>query len=203
VKYRFLFLLIFFIESSHILASDNTFGGWEFVEVNHDFKNRFFGTFYFEFDNYDFNRMECWYSRFTGGYKINSWLKTDVAFDIMKEPSTYFHRYMFDLTGTLKQGNLKVAIRERIQQTYTVESKSRKHILRSRLKAQYAIPKSAFTPYIAIELFTWEKWNKTRHYVGSTFKLSKIADLDFYYMYYTFDGKPAQHVIGTGVNFDL
>ena len=29
-------------------AEDNTFGGWEFIEVNHDFgESPFFGSFYF------------------------------------------------------------------------------------------------------------------------------------------------------------
>ena len=52
-------------------AEDNTFGGWEFFEVNHDFgKSPFFGTFYFEHDNYQYQRLECWYTRTTLGVKV-------------------------------------------------------------------------------------------------------------------------------------
>ena len=48
------------------------------------------------------------------GYKITPWLKTDVAYDFMQEPGFITHRAVFDLQGTLKQGNLKVSVRNAI-----------------------------------------------------------------------------------------
>ena len=67
-------------------SKNNTFGGWEFFEISHSFKDsNWFTSLYFEHDNYQYKRLECWYTRFTLGYKINSWLKTDIAYDTWVE----------------------------------------------------------------------------------------------------------------------
>ena len=72
------------------------------------------------------------------------------------------------------------------------------HALRSYLIAQYQIGKSPFAPYLAIEMFTWDKWQKTRHYVGTEIKVSEHSSFDIAYMYYTFANKPAEHLIVGG-----
>lgn len=98
-----------------------SFGGWEFFEINHNFKNTpIFGSFYFEHDN-----------------------------------------------------------------------------------LQYAIPDTRWKPYLAIEVFTWDTWKRTRHYVACTYDVTSWMELEAYYFYYTHNGKPAQHIIGVGVNFYL
>ena len=113
-------------------AEDNTFGGWEFIEVNHDFgKGPFFGTFYFEHDNYQYRRLECWYTRTTLGVKVLPWLKADVAYDYLQEPSFHTHKLNLDLTGTLKSGNLKVAVRERYVHSWTPALGEEGNVLRS------------------------------------------------------------------------
>ena len=184
---------------------DNTFGGWEFFEVNHDFGDGpFFGSFYFEHDNYQYRRLECWYTRTTLGVKILPWLKADVAYDYLQEPSFHTHKALFDLTGTLKQGNLKVAVRERYVHSWTPALGTQGNVLRSRLKVQYAIPETRWGPYLAVEVFTWgDEWKKTRHYVACNYDLSDKVQLEAYYLYYAFNGIPAEHVIGLGVNFYL
>ena len=187
------------------VADDNTFGGWEFIEVNHDFgKSPFFGSFYFEHDNFQYQRLECWYTRTTLGVKILPWLKADVAYDFLKEPTNHTHKLLLDLTGTLKQGNLKVSIRERYVHSWTPALGTQGNVLRSRLKVQYAVPGSHFSPYLAMEVFTWGvTWKKTRHYVACNYDISEKVQLEAYYMYYAFNGVPAEHVIGLGVNFYL
>ena len=93
---------------------NDRFGGWEFFEVNHEFGNGpFFAKFYFEFDNYQFNRMECWYTRTSFGLKLFPWLKANLAYDYLRYPSFTTHKAVFDVIGTLKQGGLTVSIRER------------------------------------------------------------------------------------------
>ena len=186
-------------------AEDNTFGGWEFFEVNHDFgKSPFFGTFYFEHDNYQYQRLECWYTRTTLGVKVLSWLKADVAYDFLQEPSFHTHKLNLDLTGTLKSGNLKVAIRERYVHSWTPALGEEGNVLRSRLKVQYAIPESRWSPYLAVEVFTWgDSWKKTRHYVAWNYNFSDRVQIEAYYLYYAFNGVPAEHVIGLGLNFNL
>jgi len=183
-------------------AEDNTFGGWEFLEVNHDFgKSPFFATFYFEHDNYQYKRLECWYTRTTLGVKILPWLKFDVAYDFMREPSWITHRAVADLTASLKEGGLKVSIRERYIHDWTPETGGSGNVLRSRLKVQYAIPNTKLSPYLAAEVFTWgDQWKKTRHYVACDYRLSKVVELETYYLYYAFNGVPAEHVLGIGFN---
>ena len=186
-------------------AEDNTFGGWEFIEVNHDFgKGPFFGTFYFEHDNYQYRLLECWYTRTTLGVKVLPWLKADVAYDYLQEPSFHTHKLNLDLTGTLKSGNLKVAVRERYVHSWTPALGEEGNVLRSRLKVQYAIPDSRWSPYVAVEVFTWgDSWKKTRHYVACNYDFSDKVQFEAYYLYYAFHGVPAEHVIGLGLNFNL
>ena len=139
------------------------FGGWEFVEINHDFgKSPFFGSFYFEHDNLQYRHFDCWYTRTTLGTKVLSWLKTDVAYDFVKEPSCQVHKAILDVTATLKEGPLKLALRERYLHSWIPAENRQGNELRSRLKIQYAIPNSRFSPYVAIEVFTWKDWKKTR-----------------------------------------
>ena len=173
--------------------------------MNHDIGNSpFFGTFYFEHDNYQYQRLECWYTRTTLGVKVLSWLKADVAYDFLQEPSFHTHKLNLDLTGTLKSGNLKVAIRERYVHSWTPALGEEGNVLRSRLKVQYAIPESRWSPYLAVEVFTWgDSWKKTRHYVAWNYNFSDRVQFEAYYLYYAFNGVPAEHVIGLGLNFNL
>ena len=183
---------------------DNTFGGWEFLEVCHDFgKSPVFASIYFEHDNFQYKRLDNWYVRTTVGVKIFPWLKADVAYDFLKEPGIYSHRALFNLTGTLKQGNLKASIRERYIHTWTPGIGTQGDVLRSMLKVQYDIPDSCFSPYVAIEVFTWDGWKKTRHYAACCYNFSKLVQLEAYYMYYTFNNRPAEHVLGIGLNFKI
>ena len=205
-SYSLLAVVLFFLASvfSHAQEiEDNTFGGWEFIEVNHDFgKSPVFATFYFEHDNYQYKRLECWYTRTTVGVKLLPWLKFDVAYDYIHEPFATTHKAVADLTGTLKQGGLKVSIRERYQHGWTPDTGTQSDVLRSRLKVQYAIPGTRFSPYLAAEVFTWgDQWKKTRHYVACDYDISKAVQLEAYYLYYAFNGVPAEHVIGVGINF--
>ena len=108
------------LEDAQEAQEDNTFGGWEFLEVYHDFgKSPVFASIYFEHDNFQYKRLDNWYIRTTAGVKILPWLKADVAYDFLKEPSSYSHRALFNITATLKQGNLKASIRERYIHSWT------------------------------------------------------------------------------------
>ena len=181
-----------------------SFGGWEFVEINHDFgQSPFFGSFYFEHDNLQYRHFDCWYTRTILGVKLLPWLKTDVAYDFVKEPSRQVHRAIMDVTATLKEGPLKLSLRERYLHSWIPAENRQGNELRSRLKAQYAIPHSRFSPYLAIEVFTWKDWKKTRHYVACDYDLTRWMQLEAYYLYYTHKEHPSQHILGMGLNFYL
>lgn len=176
-------------------ADDNTFGGWEFIELNHDFgRSPVFASFYFEHDNFQYRHLDCWYTRTTVGEKILPWLKADVAYDFLQEPSGHTHKALLDLTGTLTQGNLKVSIRERYVHSWTPALGAQGNVLRSRLKVQYAIEGSRFSPYLAVEVFTWGSEN---------YDITRRMQLEAYYLYYAFSTREAQHVLGIGLNFYL
>ena len=195
-----LLITIFFIANAQEKA-DNTFGGWFFTEVNHDFKNGMYVTGYFEHDNYQFKRMECFYFRISTGYNILPWLKFGVTYLPLCEPGNKWLQFgEVDLVGTLKSGNFKVSIRERYRHGFSNGTDE----LRSRLKVAYSIPESRFGIYIAPEVFTWGlEWKKARHYVAGTFNVTDNIQLETYYMYYAFRNEAAEHVIGFGINFDL
>lgn len=182
-------------------AEDNTFGGWLFCNVNHDFDNGIYVSGYFEHENYHFQRLDSNYFRVSAGYGILPWLKMGVNYVPVYEPgNSWLHYGEVDLVGTLKSGNLKVSIRERYRYGFT----NGKNELRSRLKVAYSFPDSKFGIYLAPEVFTWgNEWKKTRHYAGGTFGITDKIQLEAYYMYYAFKDSPAENVIGFGVNFDL
>ena len=181
---------------------DNTFGGWFFTEVNHDFDNGMYVTEYLEYSNYQFKRMDTFFSRTSVGYKILPWLKAGINYiPSCNADNEWKHYGEVDLVGTLKSGNFKVSIRERYRHGFTGKATNE---LRSRLKVAYSIPNSNFGVYLAPEVFTWEdKWKKTRHYVACTYDITDHIQAEGYYMYYTFKDEPAEHVVGLGVNFDL
>lgn len=183
---------------------DKTLCGWEFVELNHDFgKSPFFGSFYFEHDNYHYRRFDNWYTRTIVGVKILPWLKAGVGYDFVRGADYLTHNAMLDVIGTLKQGNLTVSIRERLVHSWTPALGTQGNILRSRLKVQYAIPDTRWSPYLAMEMFSWDGWKRVRNYVACNYNINEKVQLEGYYIYYIFNGAPDRHVIGLGVNFYL
>ena len=204
-----LLLVTLFGASSGILRAqeteDNRWGGWEFVEINHDFgQSPFFGSFYFEHDNLAYRHFDCWYTRTILGAKILPWFKADVAYDYVQEAACHTHRAILDLTFSLREGPLKLAVRERYLHSWISGGRGESNELRSRLKVQYAVPDSRFSPYVAMEVFTWgDYWKKTRHYVACDYDLSSTFQLEAYYLYYAYNGLPSQHILGLGLNIYL
>lgn len=85
---------------------------------------------------------------------------------------------------------------------------SHKHVLRSRLKAEYNIRMSGFTPFASCELynslsgFTHEK---TRWTVGTDYRFNKRHSVSAFYRYIdrSDDDDTGGHVIGVGYSFKL
>ena len=160
------------------------FGGWEFFEVYHDFGNSpFFGSFYFEHDNYHYKYFDNCYTRTILGVKILPWLKADVGYDFVVEPSVLKHKLLLDLTVTLKSVNFKVSLRQRYLHTWLHSGDPQDNELRSRLKVQYDVPGTRWSPYLAMEVISWGQWRKTRHYVGSHYNFNSWLQLETYYIY--------------------
>ena len=194
------------LASSPLKAEEGeVFGGWEFLELSHSFSGTgLSATAYAEFDNVPFNSFDCWYMRLSLGYKLLPWLKVGVNYVPVRNPGYWQNYAEVDLVGSLKSGVLGVSLRERYRHGWDPEGGAGSHELRSRLKVDFRIPDSAFTPYAAAEVFTWgTTWKKTRHYLGCTYDFSSSVQMEAYYLYYVFKNSPAQHILGLGLNFSF
>lgn len=146
------------------------------------------------------------------------------------------HRVSVGVTGQWKPlAHLTLSLRERYQYTYrpettvglsdgvsnrTVSSKS-KHVLRSRLQAEYKpYKKCRFTPYASFELYSLmadvnhtkdrrdpakfcDKW---RVAAGTQFKINKHNELELFYRYADTDDPDeieTHHTIGLKYSFSL
>lgn len=183
---------------------DNSFGGWHFVEIDHKFgDSKWTGMLYFEHENYQYQRLDCWFLRPGIRYNVLPWLKLGVSYDYLKVPSTYGHRAVFDVVGTLKEGNLSTSLRLRYLHTWKPELGTEDNELRTRLIVSYKIPDSRFMPYMAVEIFTWgNTWRKSRHYAACTYGLTKWMQLEAFYMI-AFRNQTPEHILGVGMNFNV
>ena len=183
---------------------DNSFGGWHFVEISHKFgDSKVTGMLYFEHENYQYKRLDCWYLRPGIRYNALSWLKLGLSYDYLRVPDTYGHRLVPEVTGTLKEGRLSVSLRFRYLHTWKPELHTQDDELRTRLLVSYKIPNLKLMPYMATEAFTWgNEWRKTRNYVACTYDVTNYMQAEAFYML-TFTKKETQHILGFGMNFTI
>ena len=183
---------------------DNSFGGWHFVEIAHKFGNsNVTGMLYFEHENYQYKRLDCWYLRPGIRYSVLPWLKLGLSYDYLKVPDTYGHRLVPEVTETLKEGRLSVSLRFRYLHTWKPELHTQDDELRTRLLISYRIPNLKLMPYVATEAFTWDnEWRKTRNYVACTYDVTNYMQAEAFYML-TFTKKETQHILGFGMNFTI
>ena len=133
-------------------------------------------------------------------YKPFSFLKVGGAYNLInfnhaKRGWEVRHRYYFYTTGSLDVKRFSFSLRERFQSTTRVGVKQTatranpKHYLRSRLKVEYDIRKSKFTPFASFELFNTlnhpqkNRMDQWRAIAGTAYKLNKKSSLDFFYRY--------------------
>ncbi|MBQ7690177.1 MAG: DUF2490 domain-containing protein [Muribaculaceae bacterium] len=111
------------------------------------------------------------------------------------------HRWFASLNATVKWRRVSFSLRERYRYTYrpqttatrydfdngwwesaTVRSKHR-HVLRSRFKVQWNIPKCKFTPWATCELFSSTSFDKIRLQAGVDYDLAKRHAFGLSYRY--------------------
>ena len=196
--------LLFSLEAQAQVEEDNSFGGWHFVEVNHQFGNSpWSAMLYFEHENYQYRRLDCWYLRPSIRYTPLPWMKLGLSYDYLKLPNTYGHRAVAEVTGILKEGHLSASLRFRYLHTWKPELGTEDNELRTRLLISYAIPQAKITPYLATESFTWGMdWRRTRNYIGCIYDVTKFMQIEGFYML-TFSLKSPEHTLGIGLNFNL
>ncbi|MBR1518544.1 MAG: DUF2490 domain-containing protein [Prevotella sp.] len=131
------------------------------------------------------------------------------------------HRVLVNVTGSKKFGRIELSLRERWQYTYRPEKMTTrydfdnakwedtpikgkgKHLMRSRLTAEYDIPKCKIRPYASVEVFNDSKLDKVRYTVGAEYKIKKIHTFDVFYRYQQIinDDTPNRHILGLGYKY--
>lgn len=191
-------------------ASTDDFGTWTSIQLV-----KSFGAPYlmarFEHRSYqNVTGTECWFAMAGGGYNFTKWLKGDLSYEYWQIPSAgkiTQHKGVLCLTQTLGQGNLAFALREKYEFAWCPEAKSISNTLRIRLRGQYKIPESVFTPYLMYEFFSsfdGKGWVRSLHYAGTDIALGKGNFLDIFYMYHLYgtDGpNGSRHLLGVGYTF--
>lgn len=199
----FLLMLPIFAKAQQT-EEDNSFGGWHFMEISHGFGNsKWSGMLYFEHENYQYQRLDCWFLRPGVRYKVLPRLKLGLSYDYLQLPYTYGHRAVFDVSGTLKEGKLSASLRLRYLHTWKPEMDTEDNELRTRLIIAYSFSDLPITPYLAVEIFTWgNMWRKSRHYVACAYDLTNYMQIEGFYMI-TLSDKNPEHILGLGLNFKI
>lgn len=131
------------------------------------------------------------------------------------------HRFNVSLTGSYKIQRVELSLRERWQYTYRpsklidnfdfdegewedheVKGKG-KNVLRSRLQAEWDIPKCKFDPYASVEFHTARDLEKTRFIVGVNHTIKKKHEFNLYYRLQISGSsdEPNIHMLGMGYTY--
>ena len=131
------------------------------------------------------------------------------------------HRFNVSLTASYKIQRVELSLRERWQYTYRhskvvdnfdfdegeweddeVKGKG-KNVLRSRLQAEWDIPKCKFDPYANVEFHTTRDLEKTRFIIGVSHSLKKKHNFKLYYRCQLSGSsdEPNNHMLGMGYTY--
>ena len=131
------------------------------------------------------------------------------------------HRFNVSLTGSYKIRRVELSLRERWQYTYRpskvtdnfdfdegeweddeVKGKG-KNVLRSRLQAEWDIPKCKFDPFASVEFHTTRDLEKTRFIIGTSYSMKKKHNVKLYYRYQVSGSsdEPNIHMLGLGYTY--
>ena len=202
-------------------AAQDDFGSILSVDVTKKIVKKMNVTFEEEFrTRSNFSEAERFSHLLEANYKPLSFLKIGGAYNLMnfnheKKGWEIRHRYYFYAMGSWDAGRFTFSLRERFQSTkrqgvpQTATRVNPKLYLRSRLKAEYNIRKSKFTPFASFELFNMLKdpqkntMNQWRGVAGMDYKLNKKNALQFYYRYtnYTDEDETDKHLFGMAYSF--
>ena len=132
------------------------------------------------------------------------------------------HRFNVSLTASYKIQRVELSLRERWQYTYRhskiidnfdfdegewedyeVKGKG-KNVLRSRLQAEWDIPKCKFDPFANVEFHTTRELEKTRFIIGVDHSLKKKHNFKLYYrsqLSGSSSDEPNIHMVGMGYTY--
>lgn len=212
VLYVVLSLLCFFsLKAQPKEENKFLYGGWHFLEISHRFKEapKWSCMFYLEHETIQYRWLDCFFVRAKVGYKVLPWLNLGLGYDYVGYSTTYGHRVVADVSGSIGERRLSASVRLRYLHTWKPEMGNQDNELRTLLKVVYTIPRDEakrrgeIKPYLAVEIFTWaDQWRKSRHYVGCMYDITRQMQIEGFYML-TFSNRNPEHILGLGLNFTI
>lgn len=196
--------------SARAQSTTNDFGTWTSVQLVKSFGAPYLMARFEHRSYHNVTGTECWFAMAGGGYNFTKWLKGDLSYEYWQIPSAgkiSQHKGVLCFTETLTRENLSFALREKYEFAWCPEANSISNTLRVRLRGQYKIPESVFTPYLMYEIFSsfdGKGWVRSLHYAGTDISLGKGNFLDIFYMYHLYgtDGPNGScHLLGAGYTF--
>ncbi len=151
-----LFVLLLGISLSAWAQSDD-FNTWTKFKVNHKIDSRFSVSGDLELRmKDDVSKLDRWGLTVGGSYRPYSFLNLGVGYEthlrnLGDSDWKFRHRYHITATVSFRYQWLKVAVRERFQQTFDRGNSETR--LRSRLKLSYAPTKGIVSPYFSVEIY--------------------------------------------------
>lgn len=139
------------------MAQSDDFNTWTKFKVNHKIDSRFSVSGDLELRmKDDVSKLDRWGLIVGGSYRPYSFLNLGVGYEthlrnLGDSDWKFRHRYHITATASFRYQWLKVAVRERFQQTFDRGNSETR--LRSRLKLSYAPTKGIVSPYFSVEIY--------------------------------------------------
>ena len=206
-----LLMLLLSVVSS-VYAQDDDFTTWTKFKISHKIDSRFSVSGDVELRTKDdMNKWDRWGLTVGGDYRAYSFLKLGVAYethlrDLGNSGWKFRHRYHITATASFRYQWLKVAVRERFQQTFDRGNSETR--LRSRLKLSYAPTKGIVSPYFSVEIYqslddvSFWRADRMRYRPGVEIALAKRWSLDAFYCY-QYASSQGRHIAGIEVGYSF
>ena len=206
-----LFVLLLGISLSAWAQSDD-FNTWTKFKVNHKIDSRFSVSGDLELRmKDDVSKLDRWGLTVGGSYRPYSFLNLGVGYEthlrnLGDSDWKFRHRYHITATVSFRYQWLKVAVRERFQQTFDRGNSETR--LRSRLKLSYAPTKGIVSPYFSVEIYqslddvSFWRADRMRYRPGVEIALAKRWSLDAFYCY-QYASSQGRHSAGIEVGYSF
>lgn len=167
------------------------------------------------------NQTDAWVTGPVVGKRFNNWLSASGGWLVLgirskghdNVPSYYRpqQRPFLQFTASFRMGQIKASAREYWEWVYMPEVVRNDQLkscvaynqLRHRLKFEYLLPKSRFTPYVYTELRHYSVMEQFRVCAGTAYKLDKHNSFDFCYFYQDRRHKTNNHVFAVAYALSL
>ena len=206
-----LFVLLLGISLSAWAQSDD-FNTWTKFKVNHKIDSRFSVSGDLELRmKDDVSKLDRWGLTVGGSYRPYSFLNLGVGYEthlrnLGDSDWKFRHRYHITATVSFRYQWLKIAVRERFQQTFDRGNSETR--LRSRLKLSYAPTKGIVSPYFSVEIYqslddvSFWRADRMRYRPGVEIALAKRWSLDTFYCY-QYASSQGRHIAGIEVGYSF